>query len=50
MATPFDCRCGSVQCFRHIAGFKHLDSRQQQALLDKTAAHIKTCFASADRR
>lgn len=50
MATPFECRCGSVQCFRHIAGFKHLNPRQQQALLGETAAHIKACFASADQQ
>jgi hypothetical protein len=50
MATPFDCRCGSVHCFGHIAGFKHLTPRQQQALLGETAAHIKACLDLADQR
>lgn len=41
MATPFDCHCGSPNCFGRIAGFKHLTAEEQERLLAEVAPHIR---------
>ncbi len=41
MAEPFECKCGSANCFQHIAGFKHLPATQRQRLLPLLTPFLK---------
>ena len=41
MASPFECHCGTDNCYGTVRGFKHLPADAQRALLPVTAPHIR---------
>lgn len=42
MASPFECRCGSVKCFGLIRGYKYLAAEQRESLRhDRATASLK---------
>lgn len=41
LASPFNCTCGSKQCYGFISGFKNLTPYQREALKDDLSSFLK---------
>lgn len=47
MATPFQCRCGAVDCRGLVRGFRHLSPEAQAHLVSRCSPYLARRFAEA---
>lgn len=50
MDSPFNCNCGSANCYGEIKGFQYLSDEDQRSLLPFAAMHIKALSTNRDKK
>jgi SET domain-containing protein len=50
MSEPFNCACGSAECYGRIAGFRHLNREVQLKLWSMATQAVRSLFAQSIRQ